>query len=77
MPLLVRYPAAVKAGSTSEAICMNVDFAPTFLDFAGVKMAKDLFIRRGSGYSPAEITRELGLPLFVKLCLIFVFEEIA
>ena len=37
-----------------------------FLDFAGVKMAKDLFIRRGSSYSPAEMARELGLPLFVK-----------
>ena len=36
MPLIIRYPKAIKAGSTSNAICMNVDFAPTFLDFAGV-----------------------------------------
>ena len=42
MPLLVRYPAAVKAGSTSEAICMNVDFAPTFLDFAGAEIPSDI-----------------------------------
>ena len=36
MPLLVRYPKAVSAGSVSDAICMNVDFAPTFLDYAGI-----------------------------------------
>jgi arylsulfatase A-like enzyme len=42
MPLIIRYPKAIKAGSTSSAICMNVDFAPTFLDFAGVKIPKDM-----------------------------------
>ena len=36
MPFLVRYPAAIPAGSTSERIATNVDFAPTFLDYAGV-----------------------------------------
>jgi arylsulfatase A-like enzyme len=36
MPLLVRYPAAVAPGSTSDAIVLNVDFAQTFLDLAGV-----------------------------------------
>jgi len=36
MPLLVRWPAAVHPGSTAEALALNVDFAPTFLDAAGV-----------------------------------------
>ncbi|AEQ51271.1 sulfatase family protein [Pelagibacterium halotolerans] len=36
MPFLVRYPAAIAAGSTSETIACNVDFAPTFLDYAGL-----------------------------------------
>jgi N-acetylglucosamine-6-sulfatase len=34
MPLLVRYPKSIKAGSVSDAIIENVDFAPTMLDFA-------------------------------------------
>lgn len=38
MPLVIRYPAAIRAGSTSEAIAMNVDFAPTLLDFAGAEI---------------------------------------
>jgi arylsulfatase A-like enzyme len=38
MPLLVRWPATVRAGSTSEAIALNVDFAPTFLEAAGVQV---------------------------------------
>ena len=37
MPLLVRYPKMIKAGSTSKAICMNIDFGPTFLDLAGIE----------------------------------------
>src|SRR5678810_1386569 len=34
MPFLVRCPAVIKAGSRSDAIALNVDFAPTFLEAA-------------------------------------------
>ncbi|WP_323007091.1 sulfatase [Pseudorhodobacter sp.] len=34
MPFLVQYPKAIKAGSSSVDIAMNVDFAQTFLDYA-------------------------------------------
>lgn len=34
MPFLCRYPAVIPASSTSTDIACNVDFAPTFLDFA-------------------------------------------
>lgn len=36
MPFLIRWPAAVKAGSRSDAIALNTDFAPTFLAAAGL-----------------------------------------
>jgi N-acetylglucosamine-6-sulfatase len=36
--MLVRYPTLVKAGSTSDASILNIDFAPTFLDLAQVPM---------------------------------------
>lgn len=35
MPLLVRYPKRIEAGSKSDAIINNVDFAPTLLTLAG------------------------------------------
>lgn len=38
MPFVIRYPKMIKAGSTSKAICMNVDFGPTFLDLAGIEV---------------------------------------
>jgi arylsulfatase A-like enzyme len=38
MPLLVRYPRAIKPGSTSEAMVLNLDFAETFLDYAGAEI---------------------------------------
>jgi arylsulfatase A-like enzyme len=36
MPFLVRWPAGIKAGTKSDAVALNIDFAPTFLDAAGV-----------------------------------------
>ncbi len=41
MPLVIRYPKEIKAGSVSDVIAMNVDFAPTLLDFAGVDIPDD------------------------------------
>ncbi|MDE3239010.1 MAG: sulfatase [Paracoccaceae bacterium] len=37
MPFLVRHPASIRPGMRSQHIAMNVDFAPTFLDYAGVR----------------------------------------
>lgn len=34
MPFLIRYPKEIAAGSVCEDIASNVDFAPTFLDYA-------------------------------------------
>jgi arylsulfatase A-like enzyme len=42
MPFLVRWPAAIKAGTRSDAIALNVDFAPTFLDAAGLPVPGDM-----------------------------------
>ena len=36
MPLLIRYPPEIEAGSTSDAMALNLDFAPTLCDLAGV-----------------------------------------
>jgi arylsulfatase A-like enzyme len=36
MPFLVRYPPEIKAGTVCNDILSNVDFAPTFLDMAGL-----------------------------------------
>lgn len=37
MPLLVRYPPAINAGTVIDSCVENVDFGPTMLDFAGIK----------------------------------------
>ena len=42
MPLLVRYPGEIKAGSVSDDIVLNLDFAATFLDFASVPVPADM-----------------------------------
>jgi arylsulfatase A-like enzyme len=42
MPFLVRWPAGIRPGSVSDAIGINCDFAPTFLDLAGQPTPKDM-----------------------------------
>ncbi|MEF9986928.1 MAG: D-alanine--D-alanine ligase family protein [Bacteroidales bacterium] len=37
-----------------------------FLDFAGVNLAKDVFLHRGDSYDVNEIVKKVGLPMFVK-----------
>ena len=37
-PLLIRWPGKIKPKSTTKAIVQNIDYAPTFLDMAGVKV---------------------------------------
>ncbi|MFG0306878.1 MAG: sulfatase [Phycisphaerales bacterium JB040] len=41
-PLLVRWPGQTRAGSVSTALVQNLDFAPTFLDAAGVTVPDDM-----------------------------------
>jgi len=41
MPFIVRYPREISPGSVSEDMILNVDFAPTFLDYAGVDVPQD------------------------------------
>jgi len=36
MPFLMRYPREIPAGTRSDTMVTNVDFAPTFLDYAGL-----------------------------------------
>jgi arylsulfatase A-like enzyme len=37
MPLLVRWPGTIRPGSVDDHLVQNLDFAPTFLDAAGIR----------------------------------------
>ncbi len=41
-PLLIKYPKEIKAGTNIDNLVQNLDFAPTFLDYAGVDISKDI-----------------------------------
>ncbi|HEY6976655.1 MAG TPA: sulfatase [Chitinophagaceae bacterium] len=41
-PLLMRYPGHIKPGTRINALVQNLDFAPTMLDYAGVKIPSDM-----------------------------------
>lgn len=41
-PILMRYPKEIKAGGVVDQLIQNLDFAPTFLDYAGVDIPNDI-----------------------------------
>ena len=41
-PILMRYPKEIEAGAQIDQLIQNIDFAPTFLDYAGVKVPEDI-----------------------------------
>ncbi|MCX6953359.1 MAG: sulfatase [Verrucomicrobia bacterium] len=42
IPMIVRYPRAFPKGGVTDAMVLNVDLAPTLLDFAGVAVPKEM-----------------------------------
>lgn len=42
MPLLMRFPKEIKAQTEIGQLVQNLDFAPTFLDYAGVPIPEDM-----------------------------------
>jgi len=52
MPLLIRYPQEIKPGSSTKSIVLNLDFAPTLLDYAQVHIPEAM-----QGRSFRQITR--------------------
>ena len=58
MPLVMRYPKEIKSGQVSDDMVLNLDFASTFLDYAGVDIPADLqgesFRSLAQGKNPAD-----------------------
>ncbi len=42
MPFVIRYPREIQAGTVNDEIILNNDFAPTFLDYAGIDIPEDM-----------------------------------
>ncbi|MEN8126712.1 MAG: sulfatase [Planctomycetota bacterium] len=49
MPLAIRYPKAVKPGFRNKQLTTNLDFAPTFLDYADIETPADI---QGRSWKP-------------------------
>ncbi len=49
MPLIMRYPREIAAGTTCEEMVLNLDFPVTFLDWAGVQPTGDM---QGRSFRP-------------------------
>lgn len=49
MPFMIRYPDVIQPGTTVDDLALNVDFAPTLLDLAGVEAPSYM---QGSSFLP-------------------------
>jgi arylsulfatase A-like enzyme len=48
-PFVIRYPGHIKPGTTINDMIINIDYAPTLLQFAGVNIPNDL---QGKSFAP-------------------------
>ena len=42
MPFMIKYPKKIKAKGINNELIVNIDFAPTILDLAGIEIPKDM-----------------------------------
>lgn len=63
MPFLIRYPRAIKPKTVNTDIALNVDFAPTFLDYAGAGIPAEMqgrsFRANLEGHTPKNWRRSM------------------
>jgi len=55
-PLCIKYPKMVNRGQRSDALVLNIDFGPTFLDFAGIDIPEDM---QGESLKPILLDEEV------------------
>lgn len=41
-PFVMRYPGQIKPGTTLQEMIVNIDFAPTILNIAGIQTPSDM-----------------------------------
>lgn len=61
VPLVVRWPARIAAGSTSDEPVISIDFYPTFLEAAGLSRPED-YLLDGESLMPLFADAEATLP---------------
>ncbi len=49
MPFIIRYPKEIAPGTVNENMILNVDFPPTFLDYAGIDIPEQM---QGTSFRP-------------------------
>ncbi|MBN2853131.1 MAG: sulfatase [Clostridia bacterium] len=63
MPLVIRYPSMIRPGSINDNMVLNLDFAQTLLDIAGIKQPKEMqgisFMNQLKGDHEAEVRKDM------------------
>lgn len=63
MPFLIRYPKEIPAGKINKDIILNIDFAPLFLDYAGIQIPSQMqgksFRKNVKGETPSDWRKEM------------------
>ena len=71
VPLMVRYPKRIPAGTVREEMVLDTDIAPTFLDLAGVKVPEHM---QGKSLLPLAKAHDPDVPQGVVLRILRVAE---
>lgn len=57
MPFVIRYPGTIEAGQRIDEMTLNVDFAPTMLNMAGVEVPEEM---QGESFAPLLTGEDAG-----------------
>ncbi len=74
MPFLIRWKGAIKPGSRSQALIQNIDYAPTFMELAGLTLPADMQGRslvplfKQNGVAPANWRKSLYYAYYGERC---------
>ena len=74
MPFLIRWKGQIKPGSRSKALIQNIDYAPTFMELAGLTPPEDMQGRslvpvfKRSGVAPADWRKSLYYAYYGERC---------
>jgi N-sulfoglucosamine sulfohydrolase-like protein len=69
MPFLIRSPGKIKPGSVNDRMILNVDFASTFLEYAGLSIPPDIQGRSIAPLLRGEKPRDWERPKRIEECL--------
>jgi N-acetylglucosamine-6-sulfatase len=72
MPFLIRWPGVIEGGTRSNALIQNIDYAPTFLEMAGLEIPESI---QGRSLVPVFQNQDCAAPMGWRDAIYYAYYE--